>query len=209
MIKQMIQWEGFDGRQVSKTLYFNLTKYEVAGEMELEVLQRRFQDFLDNVINDTEVDPDKVRDMTPPEIRELLDMVKVMVKYAYGERSADGTEFRKSPEIWDSFVATGAFDAFIWHLFQDEGGANSFMTGIWPKEMQEEFKGKNALQAVPDAPDAPDAEEKPWYEYTKDEMDALDDADFNALLNRSKDGNNLPAQLLVIASQRKNRGQTE
>jgi len=155
MLKQHIQWEGFDGKPMNRTLFFNLTRFEVAHDMELEALEARFKAFQENVIGEN---PDPERKMTPPEIREMLDIVKILVKHAYGiqEHGPDGLEFRKSNEIWDRFVATGAFDAFIWYLFEDPNRANKFMEGIWPKEMQEAAAKIRAER--PDIHPVPDVE---------------------------------------------------
>lgn len=227
-IKQMFEYQDIDGQNTTKTVMFNLTQFEVEGEMELEVIQDRFQRFQDEVIGD---DPDApLRQMTGPEKREILGMVKTLIKHSYGVR--EGKRFMKSQEIWDEFEQTGAFSAFLYWLFKDPGRVNTFMAGIWPQGVDRpEDEPRPDLRVVNDQPAgtdvvqgevvdsmmtieaAPahkaDVGEKPWYDYAKHEMDALSDEDFNALLNRSKEGNNLPAQLLVIASQRRNRGTTE
>lgn len=231
MIKQLVHWKGPDQKPKSRTFYFDLTEYELAGEMQLEVLYARFQKFQDEVVNSTPAGED--RQMTPPEIRELLDMIKVIIRHAYGEfvDGPDGAEMRKEqeyPEIWKRFVSTGGFNAVIWYLFEDANRANKFMEEIWP----ESYKNRVAanLTVVPDQPDQPEPSaftdeipsledepvgevlapsNKPWYEYTKPEMDSLSDSEFDGLVERSKQGNNVPAQLLVIAGQRKNREPVE
>lgn len=134
MLKEMISWKGFDGKPATRTLYFNLTRYEIAHDMELEVLEQRFKRFQEDVIGDN---PEPERDMTPPEIREMLDIFKVIIKHSYGVRSQDGKKFSKNEEIWNDFVDTGAFDAFIWYMFEDANRANAFMNGIWPEEVRE------------------------------------------------------------------------
>lgn len=218
MLKEMITWEGFDGKPATKTLYFNLTRYEIAHDMELEVLQERFRSFQEDVLGESE------RDMTPPEIREMLDIFKTLVKHAYGERSADGKEFSKSEEIWRRFNDTGAFDAFIWYMFENPTRANTFMEGIWPKEIQEaaakvreERPNVRPVEDVEIAQDATDddipsissiqesSEDKSWSEYSEDELLAMDDVSFQQLLMRSRDGRNIPKILQTIGMMRMNR----
>lgn len=226
MLKQMITWDGFDGKPASKTCFFHLTRYEIAHDMELEVLEQRFKDFQDNVVGDGD------RDMTPPEIREMLDIFKVIVKHAYGIRSQDGKRFIKNEEVWNEFVETGAFDAFIWYMFEDADRANRFMTGIWPKEMQEaaekirnerpdvrlveDFPGLDPMDADSnglgnatdeDIPSIDSSEIKPWTELSEQELLDMPEEEFQGQVNAASNGRNVPYQLLAIGMKRK--GQTE
>lgn len=241
MIKQLLEYTDIDEQRTTRTVMFNLTQFEVEGEMELEVIQSRFQKFQDEVIgNDPEA---PLRDMTGPEKREILAMIKTLIKHSYGVR--DGKRFRKTrtdsvtgqvtdPEIWAEFEESGAFSAFLYWLFEKPERANGFMTGIWPQGVDRPEDGPRPdLKVVTDAPDdgksgvtvieedntpsidpGPSSEtaqpdQKPWHEYTQQEMDSLSDEDFDALLRRSKKGNNIPHPLLIISQQRKNRGVTE
>lgn len=225
-VKQMFEYKDIDGVNTTRTVMFNLTQFEIEGEMELEVIQERFQKFQDEVVGDDPNAP--LREMTGPEKREILGMVKTLIKHSYGIR--DGKRFIKSQDVWDEFEQTGAFSAFLYWLFSEPGRVNAFMEGIWPQGIDRpEDEPRPDLKVVTDTPDdgksgvtvvdnTPSIEEtrqnatdepKPWYEYTKNEIDGMSDEDFDALLNRSKNGDNLPAQLLVIASQRKIRGTTE
>ena len=128
-IKQMFEYQDIDGVNTTRTVMFNLTQFEVEGEMELEVIQDRFQKFQDEVIGDDPNAP--LRQMTGPEKREILGMVKTLIKHSYGIR--DGKRFKKSQEIWDEFEQTGAFSAFLYWLFSEPNRVNVFMDGIWPQ----------------------------------------------------------------------------
>lgn len=217
MLKQMIQWEGFDGQPAVRTLYFNLTRYEIAHDMELEKLEARFRNFQEEVVGNDEND---VRQMTPPEIREMLDIFKTLIKHAYGIRSENGKRFSKNEEIWNEFVETGAFDAFIFYMFEDANRANAFMQGIWPKEIQE--AAAKVRSERPDLHPVPDLDtqdgtddgvpsidaapgEKPWSDYSKQELLDLSTEDYEALVARSKNGNNVPFPLLQIGMERNSR----
>lgn len=232
MIKQMLEYMDIDNQRTTRTVMFNLTQFEVEGEMELEVIQDRFQKFQDEVIGNNPEAP--LREMTMPEKREILGMIKVLIRHSYGVR--EGKRFMKSDEIWSDFEQTGAFSAFLYWLFESPERANAFMAGIWPQgvdkpedEPRPDLKvvkdeqnapddGKSGVTVIEDTtpsiegPKEPNTEsdaEKPWHSYTKDEMDSLSDDDFDALLQRSKMGKNTPGPLLVIAQQRKTRGETE
>ena len=83
--------------------------------------------------------------MTPLlEIREMLDMIKIeIVRYGLWRVPGDFGRWRaleataQDPNVWNRFVASGGFDAFIWYLFEDAKRANSFMENIWPEEFRQ------------------------------------------------------------------------
>ena len=207
MIKRMIEWEGFDGRPTSKTFFFNLTEFEVQADMELEKLEERFRKFEEEVINSSES-----REMTPPEVREMLDLIRTIVKHAYGKRSEDGTRFIKNEEVWNEFVETGGFDAFIRDLFANPERANAFMRGIWPKRMIEEADKAQPVTVQGTVVDLDEVEETPqkeWTDYTEVELLEMSDTDFNKVLQQATKGRNVPFQLLQIGSRRKTGGGTE
>lgn len=159
MIKQFISFKSPSGQPVSRTLYFNLDEFEISHDMELEVLKERLQRFQDEVIGD---DKTFVRELTPPEKREMLDIVQTLIKHSYGVRvmGPDGEEHNKdnphgSGDIWRRFVATGAFNAFVLYLFEDTDRANYFMTKIWPEVVQKSYEDslRPDLSSVPDMDD--------------------------------------------------------
>lgn len=230
MLKQNISWTGHDDRPANKTLYFNLTRFEVAHDMELEVLEERLTRFRDEVIGP---DDKPTRPLTQPEVREMLDIVKILIKHSYGVRSLDGKRFQKSEDIWEEFVEIGAFDAFIFSLFEGNAeGANNFMANIWPKEMREAAevvrRDRPNIHPVEDvqepgnvgaeSPVAPDdsvpsitsapelhsvINTKEWWEYEDQELLDLSDKDFEILVAESSRGKNVPPKLLVMRQQRR------
>lgn len=213
MLKQMISWEGHDGLNTTRTVYFNLTRFEIAHDMELEVLEKRFQKFQEEVI------ADNPRQMTPPEVREMLDIFKVIIKHAYGVRSDDGKRFSKNEEIWDEFVETGAFDAFIFYMFEDAARANAFMNGIWPKEVQEAAakirEERPDISLVP--PIAPDEDTSGYQfkdkleDYSQAELEGIPEGEFEAVFRHFSNGRNVPLPLLIAGGNRKTKqqGKTE
>lgn len=159
MIKQFLSFKSPSGQPVSRTLHFNLDEFEISHDMELEVLKARLQKFQDEVIGDEST---PMRELTEPEKREMLDIVKVLMKHSYGvrEQGPDGEEFNKddphgSGDIWRRFVSTGAFNAFVLYLFEDTDRANYFMTKIWPEVVQKEFE-KSQLTDISSVPDRDD-----------------------------------------------------
>lgn len=230
MIKENISWKGHDGNPANKTLYFNLTRFEIAHDMELEVLESRFKKFEEEVIRDN-----VQRQMTPPETREMLDIVQTLIKHSYGVRSADGKRFTKNEEVWTEFVEIGAFDAFIWYLFEDTDRANRFMEGIWPEELQiaadkvrnerpdirpventflpgdssQESSDNDVPTVTPTAP-ALVERSKEWYDWSESELLEMDELAFNRVVDQAKGGGkNIPPMLLNVGQKRKNPGTAE
>ena len=221
-IKQMFEYTDIDGVNTTRTVMFNLTQFEVEGEMELEVIQSRFQKFQDEVVG---TDPDApIREMTGPEKREILGMIKTLIKHSYGVR--DGKRFIKSQEVWDEFEQTGAFSAFLYWLFSDARRVNSFMDGIWPQGLDRpEDEPRPDLKVVQDNQEttdvvqgevidnSPSIDDADWHfaNFTREQLLAMSEDDFQKVGEASRQGRNVPQPLLQIAGQRKSQagGQTD
>ncbi|WNM72437.1 hypothetical protein SEA_MOSSY_58 [Gordonia phage Mossy] len=128
MLKKTVAYTDFDDNDAMETLYFNLTKSELADNMSLEEeLEKIQQDFIGM----------GKRKLEPKEIQRVLDLVKLFMRLSYGIRSEDGKRFVKTPQIWEEFTQTAAYDAFLFSLFQDPQNAFDFMVGILPKDMRD------------------------------------------------------------------------
>lgn len=126
MLKQTVSYFDFDDNPSQETLYFNLTKTELADNIHLQAELEQMQETFS---------VEKER-LTPDEIRQLVDIVKTIMRLSYGVRSADGKRFVKTEELWTEFTQTAAYDAFLYSLFEDPNKAVMFMTGILPKEVR-------------------------------------------------------------------------
>ena len=126
MLKQTVSYFDFDDNPSQETLYFNLTKTELADNIHLQAELEQMQETFS---------VEKER-LTPDEIRQLVDIVKTIMRLSYGVRSADGKRFVKTEELWTEFTQTAAYDAFLYSLFEDPNKAVMFMTGILPKDVR-------------------------------------------------------------------------
>lgn len=137
MHKRDITYTNLDGEEVTETFYFHLNKAEAmkvqaslfgASGLELERAVRR-QEF--------EVPIEKVLDL---------------IAMSYGEKSADGRVFRKSPEITADFTQTDAYGELVETLVTDQDELVKFFTGIMPKDyapsIKEAFDSEAAKQAA-------------------------------------------------------------
>lgn len=132
MLTENVTYENFDGKTVTETLYFNLSKTELADNLHL---QARFET-LERIFKGPE------RDLTMPEVQQMLDLIKEMMRLSYGERSEDGRYFRKSPQIWSDFQSTAAYDSFLFSLFENPEKGINFLLGVFPKDLVDGAKAQ-------------------------------------------------------------------
>lgn len=140
MLKQTVSYFDFDDNPSQETLYFNLTKSELADNIhlrdELEEMQKVFST--------------EKKELSTGEITQLIDLVKTIMRLSYGIRSADGKRFIKSDEQWTEFTQTAAYDEFLYSLFEDPNKAVLFMTGILPKGVRETVDAEIAKTGTAD-----------------------------------------------------------
>lgn len=128
MFHDSVTYTDWDDNVQTEDLWFNITKSDLAGDLSLI---ERVQEMEKNLKG-----PE--RQLTTPEVQEILDLVKTFMALAYGVR--DGKHFRKSPQIWEDFKSTAAYDEYLFGLFQDPGKAFGFILNALPKELRQEAK---------------------------------------------------------------------
>lgn len=131
MFAKTVTYTDYNNVERTETFYFNLTKAEVL-EMELGTtggLSAMIQGVID------------AKD-TP----QLIKIFKDLVLRAYGEKSADGRRFIKTPQIAEEFSQTEAYSDIFMELATDDKAASAFVEGITPKGL--ENYAKPALSEV-------------------------------------------------------------
>lgn len=137
MLKQVVKYTNYNGQEDTETLFFNINRVELA---ELLDLLPQLEAFIENIGTEE-------REVTIPEIKEILSIIKTLIKVAYGERSEDGKHFRKSEEIFTDFSQSAVYDAFVMSLFDNGGeGAMKFMIEVLPKDLQGEALPAEVVQ---------------------------------------------------------------
>lgn len=204
MLKETFPYKNIDGEPTVFTAHFNLTRFEVDAEMELENMQDRFQRFEDEVIGPDPNSPRRL--MTGPEKREMLNMLKTIIRHAYGERHGD--QIDKTEEIWNRFERTGAFSGYLYWLFDDPARANDFMRGIWPQDANETLEEAEARQARSSLSVVEGGKESK-YEFMKNLDDYSDDYllkcekdEFDEIARHFKQGSNVPYRLIQLGMRR-------
>ena len=132
MIKKTVKYEDFNGVERTEDLWFNLTKTEL-NNINFKH-HGTYGEQLKGVVDSKDI---RV-------IKELFD--EIIIK-AYGIKSEDGRNFRKSPAIVDDFVTSAAYDALMNELLSDESAAAALFIGALPKDMQEDVKKEMAKEA--------------------------------------------------------------
>lgn len=120
MLKKLIKYVDYDGRERSENFYFYLNKAELM-EMELGVdggMQQMIQLLIDK-----------------QDIPKIMDAFKKIILKAYGEKSPDGRRFIKSKELSEAFSQTEAYSNLYMELMTDANAAAAFINGIVPDEV--------------------------------------------------------------------------
>ena len=127
MLKKTITYTDYDGNERTETHYFNLTQAE---------LTKMF----------ASVDGGLYRYMTQAlsaqsgkRIMEMLDMI---IKASYGQKSLDGRKLMKSDEIYRDFEESLAYDKFFTDLLSNDAAAAEFIRGVIPKRLADEVREK-------------------------------------------------------------------
>lgn len=127
MIKKTINYENFDGEEVSEEAHFHLTKAELL-ELEYEE-ETPFTDYLKQMQNST----------TP---KTVLHVLKRLIEASYGQRSEDGRRFIKNEELTSAFVSSDAYSELLFGLLNDPKEATNFFESIMPAKLLAQAKAE-------------------------------------------------------------------
>jgi len=143
MLKEMIEYETFDGTKVTEPFYFNLTKAEIA---ELSVSKgedgQDISAYLQSIVNSNDN-------------QKILRSFKWILGKAYGVRSEDGKHFIKKPEYAEEFFTSEAFSELFMHFMNDADYAAKFINAILPKDVVESMNANQNQPVLPQPPVQP------------------------------------------------------
>ena len=128
MVKKTLTFTNFEGEEVTKDFYFNLSK------MEFRELDRAIPGGLNNRIEQIRVEKDEDR---------LLDLMSTLILSSYGEKAEDGRfvkEDAQGRKLSSYFKVSEAWDVLFLNLLQNEQELNEFLVGIVPKDVAEGAK---------------------------------------------------------------------
>lgn len=131
MIKKTVKYEDFNGVERSEDLYFNLTKTELHN-MNFRH-HGTYAEQLQGIVDSKD-------------ICLVTELFTEIITKAYGVKSEDGRNFRKSQELVDDFVSSAAYDALMNELLNDESAAAALFIGALPKDLQAEVQKEMAKE---------------------------------------------------------------
>lgn len=118
MLKKKITYTDYNGVERSEDFYFNLSKAEL---MEMEMgTAGGFAEMIQRIVD-------------AHDAASIIKVFKELVLKAYGEKSADGKRFVKSPELSEAFSQTEAYSILFMELATDADAAANFVNGIMPE----------------------------------------------------------------------------
>lgn len=120
MLKKLIKYVDYDGRERSENFYFYMSKAELM-EMELGSVGG-MQNLIQLIIE-------------KQDIPKIMDAFKTIILKAYGEKSPDGRRFIKSKELSEAFSQTEAYSNLYMELITDADAAAVFINGIVPQDV--------------------------------------------------------------------------
>ena len=118
MLKKTVTYTDYNGSERTEDFYFNLTKAEII-EMELTTVGG-LSAMIEKIV-------------AAKDGPTIIKTFKDLVLKAYGEKSADGRRFIKSPEIAEAFSQTEAYSQIFMELATDDEAAAKFVNGIIPE----------------------------------------------------------------------------
>lgn len=125
MLKKTWTVVDYDGVERTRSRYFDLSEAEII-DMEMSI-NGGYKEMLERIVQEQNA-------------VEIYKRFKEIVLLAYGEQSADGTRFVKSPEISTAFTQTKEFSLLMKELTTDAKAAAEFMNKIFPQT-----EGKNPV----------------------------------------------------------------
>jgi hypothetical protein len=208
MIKKTITYTDYNDQEQTEDFYFSLTKLEL---MEMELNYEGGLSTYISQLNQTTAGP------------EAYNLFRKIILEAYGKKSPDGRKFwKEDPDTGrkyaPEFVASPAMAELIFGFLKDGNDAAAFVRGLLPDKVVAEIQaeapqerarreqaGKDAVAPVAeDVPAKVDTPLKKLEEYSRDELLALPQEDFDTLVGT--DPTKMKKDYLVIAMQRKNQG---
>lgn len=195
MLKKDITFEDLDGKSVTKTYYFNISKSEL---MDLELSSPGgFSERLKFL-------------MQTEDVSGALSVFKLIIDLSIGERSEDNIRFMKSAEISAAFKQTNAYDEMLFEFVKNPKAAADFIVAIVPSDFRDKIDPDKILaeaQAAVEARHGVIDVELPKTDitvYTDVELANMPLDKLQQLMREYK--GDLPKNVLVVAMQRVSAG---
>lgn len=127
MYKSTWAFTDYNGNDREEDFFFNL------NESELVKLEHRVPGGLTAMMQ---------RIVQKQDSQQIIDTFEELIRQSYGEKSPDGREFIKSPELTQKFMQTEAYNKLFMKLCTDSKFAAEFFNNIIPQKMIAEASDK-------------------------------------------------------------------
>lgn len=134
MLVKKIKYQDFNGVEREDEFYFNLSKAEV-----IKWITTNGNYTLDAVLTKL---------IQTENVKDLINEFDYLITESYGEKSLDGIQFVKTPEIKAKFVNSNAYSELFMELVSDAKKAAEFFNGILPADLSRDIQ--KAIKENPD-----------------------------------------------------------
>ena len=134
MFKKTMTYTDYNGIERTEDFYFNLTKAELVK------MQMGTTGGLDEMMKKL---------VSTQDVPAIIKIFEDLVLKAYGEKSADGKRFIKTPEITAAFAQTEAYSNLFMELAFDDKAAAEFINGIVPADVSKQMSEHVMQELVP------------------------------------------------------------
>ena len=137
MLTKKIKFEDWDGNPREETWYFNLSEAEIT---EWELSESGGLSKMIERISETQ------------DVPALIALYKDLILRTVGKKDADGRRFRKSDEIRQEFMETGAYSALYMELATEADAGAKFVNGLISDRLRAAVAENGGLPANPNHP---------------------------------------------------------
>lgn len=122
MIKWPITYTNYNGETVTEDCYFNLNKAELI-QMQFDA-NGAYSTYINRIVDERD-------------FKTLGQEFRRIILGAYGKKSDDGRQFRKSDEMREEFEQSEAYATLYFDLLNDTDKMTKFIQGVLPAELRE------------------------------------------------------------------------
>lgn len=133
MFAKSITYTDYNGVERTEKFYFHLNQAEIIE------LNAEHSGGLEEILKTIAAEKD---------MKQLMAWFKKLILMSYGEKSLDGRQFKKSPELSKAFSETAAYPQFYMELLTNTDSASAFVNGIMPVEHKKEATQQYASLAA-------------------------------------------------------------
>lgn len=129
MVKKTFTYINYNDEKVTETCWFNISKSELAT---MTTAGNGLKDKIQKVVESQNK-------------YEILSIIKEIILLSYGEKTADGRSFMKTPEITKKFECSEPFNMLYTSLFSDAKAFADFIRDVMPKDLLSEVDTDTAV----------------------------------------------------------------